>query len=914
MAQCPSPRQLRDTLQQIVGRPYPQQVSELRQWSIRWIRCGYPKDSNYVDGTLQLGLVYLNLGTYPEAIRLSEEVVALYGRPNSQLRRSDLAKAYYRQAVALHYLEDDQAMELLRKAIRVADTTAEGKVWSSNAHLYLVYNYFAKGDYQKALLHATRGETLAREVSDTISISKILQQKAQVLSEQERFGEAQVALEDAIGILKSNPVHQRSVASQYRLLGDVYKNLGKTDEAVQCLNTAFRIAQRQKYKPADFATSLGYLHYELGNYPQAIRYYRIALELDQSPYSKSLIFDNLGAVYWKLNQFRRALSFYQLSIAELVTDFEPTTLGQLPPSKHIRLITQKLYLLATIQDKADTWLDYARRAPDSPSRNVRLRNALRTYALADSMIDYMRYEHEGEGSKLFWRQQTHGLYERAIEACYLANDPERAFHFLEKSKAVLLADKLNELGANRQLSEADTRQQRALRDSVSGLHYQLDETPVGDKNYLALRSRLEKTEDEFDVFRRKLEKTNPAYYRYKYDSHIPSLTETRKRLFSSKAGQGPASTLVSYFMGDSAVYAFVLTLHQARLVKLAITPAQYQAGAGELLALSANGPYLNAHYSRYRALAYLLYRQLWKPLAITTARVMVVPDGIFLPLEALLTTPGPDDFLLRRHAISYSYSARLMQPSTEQPGAFPGSGFVGFAPEFFNRPKLPSLQGSSEALASISQSFWFGKELVNHEATKANFLQYAPTARVIQLYTHADADSTDLTEPRIYFHDTALNLSELNQVDRFQAQLLVLSACRTGVGANQRGEGIFSLARSFAALGVPSTITTLWTVENQPTYTLTRLFYTHLNEGLPKDIALQHAKLDWLREGGAAHTLPSQWAGMILVGEVEALHDGRWFWIGGTILFLALLLGGTFWWYRKRVSRFNVPVPAATHL
>ena len=897
------PRQFQDTLLQITARASQQQEVELRQWRAQWTQCGYPKDSTYVDATLQLGRLFLKSGPYQEAARLSEEVVALYGQFDPKLRRSDLAKAYYRQALALYSLEaEDKGIELLRKVIRTADNTAAGKLWASLAYLHMTYTYFVKGDYQKALILAERGEMLAREIRDTYSISQLLQQKAQILSELKRFEEAKNALQDAIDLLGNDPVYQPSVASHYRVLGDVYKNLNKTDEAINSLNKAFQIARRQNYKPSDFATSLGFYYYELGNYPQAIQYYRTALALHPSANSKSLILDNLGAAYWKLKQFRRALSFYQLGIAEHVAGFEPATLGQLPSAQHIRQTTQKLYLLTTIQDKADTWLDYARQAPDLRKKQVRLRNALRTYALADSMIDYMRYEHEGESSKLFWRQQTHGLYERAIEACYLANDPEHAFHFMEKSKAVLLADKLNELGANRQLSESDTRRQRALRDSVTDLQYQLNETPIGDKNYPILRTRLEKTEDEFETFRRKLEKTNPAYYRYKYDSHIPSLAKIREKLFAGAAGPAEASSLVSYFIGDRAVYAFVLTSRRPRLVKLAITPAQYQSYAGKFLTLSANRPYLNAHYLRYQELAHFLYRQLWQPLEVDTRRVVVVPDGIFLPFEALLTSTGPDDFLLKRHAISYAYSARLLEKMPDRPAASLGSGFVGFAPEFFKTHKLPPLSGSSGALASVSQSFWFGKKLVNTEATKANFLRYAPAAHVIQLFTHADADSTDLTEPRIYFHDAALNLSELNRSERFQAQLLVLSACRTGVGAHQRGEGVFSLARSFAALGVPSTLTTLWTVDNQPTYALTELFYAHLNEGLPMDIALQRAKLDLIGEGSSANGLPSQWAGMILVGEVKALPDGRWYRRGGFLLLGILLLSGIFWWNRKRAT------------
>lgn len=909
MTQCHTPGQLQDSLRYILAKTVPQEAG-LLQWRTAWTTCGYPEDSTYVDAMLQLGLVYLNQSDFQKAIQLSNKVLSLYRRPSPQLRRSDVAKAYYRQGVAFHYLEEeDQKMKVLRKALRAADQSPEGKLWASNAHLYLAYSYFAKGDYQQALLHARQGEVFARAVPNAIAISKILQQKAQVLSEQKRFGEARDALEDAIGLLKNDTLNQRSVASQYRLLGFVYKDLNQPEEAIACLTKAFQIAQAQHYKPSEFAISLGYLYYEFGDYSQAIRHYRLASTLGQSAYSQGLIYDNLGKAYWKLGQFRRAFSFYQLGLAELVVGFRPTTLGQLPPAKSIRLIPQKLYLLTTIQDKADTWLDYARRAPDALSRNVRLHHALRTYALADSMIDYMRYEHEGEGSKLFWRQQTHGLYERAIEACYLAHDTELAFRFLEKSKAVLLADKLNELGASLQLSEGDARRQRAFRDSVSSLQDQLSDTSLTANEYRALRSLLEKTEGDFGEFRRQLEKTNPAYYRYKYDSRVPSLAETRRRLFPKAANAELASTLVSYFVGKNAVYAFVLTAHRARLIRLAISPTRYQACASEFLTLNANRPYLNAHYARYRTLAHSLYRQLWQPLGVDTRRVVVVPDGVFLPFEALLTSDGPTDFLLKRHAISYAYSARLMHEPVGDKNLF-GPGFVGFAPESFERHKLPALRGSAAALESVSKPFWFGKRLVRAEASKASFLRYAPDARVIQLFTHADADSTGLTEPRIYFHDAALNLSELNRGDRFRAQLLVLSACRTGVGASQRGEGVFSLARSFAALGVPSTVTTLWTVENQPTYSLTKLFYTYLNSGLPKDIALQRAKLDWLHEGGAADALPSQWAGIILVGEAGTLHTSLgWWWVG--VFFLVSVLGGTLWWNRRQIFKLTAPAPTA---
>jgi CHAT domain-containing protein/tetratricopeptide (TPR) repeat protein len=919
VGQCPTTGQFLQQLHSIEALDYKdsKKIPQLYSWCKNWKKCGYARDSSYVRGLLQLSVAYLNKGALNaedqpllnDAARLSQKVIDLYDRPHPALLPNDLARAYYQQGVAFANLGlEEKGRVALQNAVLIADNDLAGKRLAANAHMHLVYAYWAKGDFQRAMTHAERGEKLARAIQNGAATARILIQKAQTLGQLNRNEEAIEALKEANELLKDNAGQQPSVASQYRMLGHLYQKKGQISEALASLNTAFRISRKNEYIPYDFATSLGYFYYELGNYPEALRYYQMALSMKPDPGSKANILDNIGVVYWKEARFGQALSVYQLGMAELLPAFKPTTLLQLPPAKAVRQSAEKLYLLSTIQDKADTWLDYYRKAQDASGKQKgKLLHAMNTYALADSMIDYMRYEHQGEGSRLFWRQKTHRMYERALEACYLAGATRQAFYFLEKSKAVLLADKLIELGANQQLSEPDMLKQSTLRKKIEELQAQLDVVSDQDERYL-LQKQLDKTNDAFEQFRKRIEKTNPSYYRYRYDNHTPTLAEFRQNLGSPASGEGGDAAFVSYFVGDSTLYAFVLTQQQARLVRLAIPPARYEASAGEFLKLCSSRAYLNAHYARYQSLAHELYQQLWEPLQLTAQRVIVAPDGVFLPFEALLTRAGSDDFLLKQCAISYTYSARFLQTTTQGQKATYDHSFVGFAPENFKASTtLPSLRGSADALEAVGQPFWFGKSLINAEASKANFLRYAPGARVIQLFTHAAADSTDITEPRIYFHDAALSLSELKQGERFNAQLMVLSACETGVGTNQRGEGVFSLARSFAALGVPSTVTTLWTVENEPTYTLTELFHKYLHDGLPKDEALQRAKLDWLQAGSTTDDLPSQWAGIILVGDSSPLVGSRQqvAWIGG--LAVALLAGAV--WLRRR--RFTVPAPAA---
>ena len=173
--------------------------------------------------------------------------------------------------------------------------------------------------------------------------------------------------------------------------------------------------------------------------------------------------------------------------------------------------------------------------------------------------------------------------------------------------------------------------------------------------------------------------------------------------------------------------------------------------------------------------------------------------------------------------------------------------FLGVAPvQYASGISLVDLHGSDLSLKEIGSYFSESKILSESGATKNNFLQQFSKYKIIQLYTHA-ADSSGSGEPVIHFVDSSLYLSDLIAENRPFTRLIVLSACETGSGKLHEGEGVFSFNRGFAALGIPSAITNLWSVDNTSTYKLTELFYKHLTEGLPVDIALQKAKLEFLQ-------------------------------------------------------------------
>lgn len=134
-----------------------------------------------------------------------------------------------------------------------------------------------------------------------------------------------------------------------------------------------------------------------------------------------------------------------------------------------------------------------------------------------------------------------------------------------------------------------------------------------------------------------------------------------------------------------------------------------------------------------------------------------------------------------------------------------------------------------------------------------------------------------------------------------RSPLVVLSACESGHGAYESGEGVRSLARSFMLAGARNTVSSLWKVDDLATKEIMVKFYEHLAEGMGKADALAEAKR-WYRRT-YPNEPPSKWAAFILIGDNEPVRLKKrspvrpWMWVVGG---LVLLLAGTVVWQRSR--------------
>jgi len=874
-------------------------------------RCPYANDSVHAQLLQRIGVQYYRQNQYTIALEYVQQSTRMINRNrvNVNFNLSHNIQNYF---ILIHIYEklenlggkseSEDSLVSLSLRYRNFDTRLAQALYPK------AIRSFGAGDYYRSIEYASLCEKIGlenaksdnkaiRENGISISLSSLHWQINSLL-ELRKFDTAKALLAAKLGAYQHG-VFRDYLATYYNQLAEVEVRQGNKQEALRFYLKSFELNKLMGNRRNCRAVfhNIGYSIYakDGSDLAKANFYYRKSLEYNggrgEGERSESIENFNtlaeMGDVYSRLGLYDSSIYCFKKALQGFCNDCTETMLVSRFDSLFKGgdyLFYFNTYLLNYGNAYKSKYLKFKNQED--------LDKAFQIYQDADQFLEKLKEISTEDESKLYWRNSSRSLYENALQTCYAAGDTNRAFYFLERSRSVLLSD---ELRSRRMMGEHEILEIAQVKKNIQRLEAgQLNQDLTAAAND---RTELLGEKEKLDLLNRALFSKNPLYHQSIIDTASISLQQVKQRSGKDFAG------IIEIFEGDSALYAMYISSRGATLRK--VNAQQFRATKSRYIQFLSNPHLLNSEFRNFTSISEQLYQMLVGNLLMPAGRLIFSPDGDYFPLEALnMGSVNGGKYFLYDHAITYTYSLRYFLSSFEGP-AQNRREFLGVAPVMFESNKnLTTLAGSDESLKSISNFFRSPELLEGEKATRSSFMNHFPNFDVIQLYTHA-TDSSERGEPAIYFSDSTLYLSELIADNKPATRLIVLSACETAGGKFYQGEGVFNFNRGFAAIGIPASITNLWSVNAEATYKITELFYEYLAKGIPTDVALQKAKIDFIRTANGEMKLPNYWAAAILAGKVDQFKiEGGWNWkmivLGtGGVLLLVILVA----WYIKRRRR-----------
>jgi CHAT domain-containing protein len=513
------------------------------------------------------------------------------------------------------------------------------------------------------------------------------------------------------------------------------------------------------------------------------------------------------------------------------------------------------------------------------------------------------------------------IYQNTGDQSYI----EDAFQTTERLKGRAFREMFITSRASREAGELGeiATKSNTIRTEMGLIRDRLEHARTDSLQGNRLLDRLEELQTSLDKLRLEEIKQNPANAQI-FSPEPVTLSQVQQAL-------EPDTALLEFTFSDQQIILWVITKEGVRyaLVNKTEKPILQEylrtlrepvIGSGEIL--------------KHVALGKELYKVFLEPVdeyLRGKKNLIIAPHGdlYYLPFEALIRTGKELDskiysnladvpYLIKYYQISYISSASAIvtpQDKARNKKELPRLPLLAFGDPIYQAERSSeNLEGPIAALQNLSLR---GREFKRLEYSGeevrriASVWNISPTSEHVNLQEKASVERVremDLSKYHILHFAThavlgdkislasepALILSQKDNTEKgrgtlqfsdiltlkLNADLVVLSACETGLGKYHDGEGIVGLTRAFFYAGASSAVVSLWKVEDQSTALLMERFYQRLKTGQNKAQALRQAKLEIigssikLKATGTEESLaaPFFWAPFILIGDWEPIH------------------------------------------
>jgi CHAT domain-containing protein len=541
--------------------------------------------------------------------------------------------------------------------------------------------------------------------------------------------------------------------------------------------------------------------------------------------------------------------------------------------------------------------------------------ALQTARFAIKTASYIKRNFDNDESRLFFNTNHSTAYYNALDLAYELLAVNNQEYYADACIEIMEGYKGNILYQNQQNMEMKTNSNipepvRKREKEVKQL-LALYMTRMNSKVTTADAAIVETRLHELQVELSRIQNTYKADPYYAFGMYqAANSTDRIKDLQHFLDNQ---TALLNFAATDSVIYC--LAVNSKKFIAKRIT---IDSGFKATISQFLRETYQQEQGKRYEGFAagHQLYKKLINPFddVLTGCnRLLIIPDGVmnYLPFDAFTTSPNERDYLVLSKNISYHYSFSLLSlHKNQQLKPSVGDSTLFFAP-FFAKDAAVEQTG----LAVLSHSATEKKNTATvvrtgNNATKQQFLQWAPHCKLLHLATHANMGGNSNNAAWIQFYpgDTsALNnrlyLPEIYNMELRQTDLVLLSACETAGGQSSSGEGLLSLSRAFLYAGSNGVVSTLWKTEDRVAAYLMQRFYTHFEQGQDAGKALQLAKKDFIHCDtiGAQYKTPNYWSNFVYLGQVHQYQKRSFMWPLLTVFLIASILGGIWLYKRKKI-------------
>ena len=837
--------------------------------------------------SMSLGYNYKNLGQPEKAFRSFAEALSL-ARQSKDLAvecQALIALGFINRKTGNNQAALDWYETAKPIAERIGDQTAQAMVSGAIGTIY-----FDMGDQSLAVPYCEKATQLFERNGKLWGATE---GQVQLGRMSHSLGDDQQAIEHftaALTSFKSLRMPQLESLT-LRDLGLAYDSMGDTNKALESYNRAALLMRKDEdqREAAYLLCYIGHVYEELKNANRALQYYRNALPLSErssDPVAKAMIHNHLAHLYRGLGDLANAKQEIEAALGIIET-------------QRANVVSQDLRTsyFATVRSTYEFYIDIL--------------------------------------MQMHWQNPSTGF-------------DKEAFAVSEKARARSFLELLSEARAKVRdgVDPALLEKERSLSEAIN--------TKAQQQVQLLMEKRTEESDQickelddlvaELAQTRDKIRQSNPRSANLNVPELL-SLDEVQKRLLDDD------TVLLEYVLGDERSYVWVVTRNS--LFSYELAPRQeIETSARKLHELIASRQMIYgesvAARSERQAQADaqiptqtdLLSKLIIGPLAgvLEKKRLLVVADGAlqYVPFQ-MLTAPETGAYLLQKYEIVNLPSASTLallqsvaanrKPASKSVAVLADPVFeaddprvtanvkrlqprrsndvqlalrdAGITPDGGQIPRL--LASGAEANGIIAAAPWYtGFKAVGFDANRE--IVFGPQLsdyRIIHFATHGliNSERPELSGIVLSLFDSEgrpqngfLRLHDIYNL-HLPADLVVLSACSTGLGKDVRGEGLIGLTRGFMYAGASGVIASLWKVDDDATAELMKHFYEALfHEGMAPAAALRHAQLTLSQN--KRWQSPYYWAGFVIQGQYTETEKFVEPFPNRTQLALLCILGG----------------------